>query len=651
VFTVYGYRDGYIYDFREAEVVGDWPLQDSHMGNWSIDMVFRDDNPTNSSVDAMPIIISGPDWCTTVTFGTVVTKNVNVHNLDPVIAMAAPAAINEGGTVTVGLTISDPGVLDTPKRLTVDWGDGTATTRDATNGDQLNWGVINLSHVYLDDAPTSTPQDNYTITATITDDDNGTATATSSLTVNNVAPTVAITSITPIDSVSPEQGGVDGRLDETEGFVVRGTVTDPGVLDTFPVAKLDVDLNFDGLFGWSLAGGNESFPLTLVPVTGTPGAWTFERTIANVQDDGLFGQSWPSNGTPNDPVTLKAIVTDDDTGIGAATSEVLAHNIAPKFVGRPTLLVSEDALGDPVSATLSGTFEDPGTADQHSLIVKWGGQEYVYVLPTGTRSFDVHFPSQWVLTWGRLGTVEIVLDDNDTGTDRVVLNRARIVAKSFINDIYATGGVGQFPNTNTVAPFINLALNAFAVATNLNFLEDPIADDKDGKYRLFTRVDVQVFCEDGQLVYANVAKVDTDAGAEPNNMSGTIALKDLQVVMLGGNDLGIFWQGEGTPDPSAETAFEVVAHRSSRVIWHMIGVGATCNADDSATFGMSQFRASDFPSHRVWINQVLTGNIVQGPFVSLWRSDPNRGPTYVTEDGTGPFAIQQTLTGPWDPNL
>ncbi len=66
-----------------------------------------------------------------------------------------------------------------------------------------------------------------------------------------------------------------------------------------------------------------------------------------------------------------------------------------------------------MTATLSGTFEDPGTADQHSLIVKWGGLVYEYVLPTGARNFNVQFPSDWVLTWGRLGTIEMS-GHNDT---------------------------------------------------------------------------------------------------------------------------------------------------------------------------------------------------------------------------------------------
>ncbi len=111
------------------------------------------------------------------------------------------------------------------------------------------------------------------------DDDDGSDVKTATVAVNNVAPTVTITSIEIIDSVSTEDGGVDGQLDETEGFIVRRTVTDPGVLDTLPIANLKVDFNFDG----TIDPSTEVLPLAL---QGGSGSWTFKQTIAQVLDDG-----------------------------------------------------------------------------------------------------------------------------------------------------------------------------------------------------------------------------------------------------------------------------------------------------------------------------------------------------------------------------
>lgn len=67
-----------------------------------------------------------------------------------------------------------------------------------------------------------------------------------------MSPTVSIDLVTAIDKViatdedgNPLQWLNPGQLDESEGFIVRGTVTDPGVADLL-TATLAIDLNFDG---------------------------------------------------------------------------------------------------------------------------------------------------------------------------------------------------------------------------------------------------------------------------------------------------------------------------------------------------------------------------------------------------------------------
>src|SRR5207248_101590 len=81
--------------------------------------------------------------------------------------------------------------------------------------------TFSLSHTYLDDNPTGTPADDFTITVTVTDDDTGSATGTRIVTVNNVAPVVTIT--------DPAPGSV-----VTVGTPVTFTAafTDAGTLDT-----------------------------------------------------------------------------------------------------------------------------------------------------------------------------------------------------------------------------------------------------------------------------------------------------------------------------------------------------------------------------------------------------------------------------------
>ena len=86
-------------------------------------------------------------------------------------------------------------------------------------------GVLTFSsatHTYADDNPTNTPSDSYSISVTVKDDDNGSGSSTTSLTVNNVAPT--ITSFTGTPSFSGPLVFVPSRF--TTIF------TDPGT-DTF----------------------------------------------------------------------------------------------------------------------------------------------------------------------------------------------------------------------------------------------------------------------------------------------------------------------------------------------------------------------------------------------------------------------------------
>ena len=77
---------------------------------------------------------------------------------------------------------------------------GNHLTLIALGNSNINAGGVTWNHVtrqftvthqYLDDNPSGTPSDNYTISVTATDDDGGVSpTVQRTLTVNNVAPTL-----------------------------------------------------------------------------------------------------------------------------------------------------------------------------------------------------------------------------------------------------------------------------------------------------------------------------------------------------------------------------------------------------------------------------------------------------------------------------
>lgn len=116
---------------------------------------------------------------TTVVVGGTTNAPPAIHQL-----ALSKTVINEGGSVTVSGSLSDLDLLDS-HTVMIDWGDGAATPASVNPSTR----TFTATRTYLDDAPTATLQDVYTITATVTDSAGASGTPVSaSLTVKNVAP-------------------------------------------------------------------------------------------------------------------------------------------------------------------------------------------------------------------------------------------------------------------------------------------------------------------------------------------------------------------------------------------------------------------------------------------------------------------------------
>lgn len=126
------------------------------------------------------------------------TFQLNVDNVAPTVTVDPMAAIDEGDTVTVTATFSDPGWLDT-HTPGIDWGvlvgqEGelvsgpTLTVTDSGGPGSPRKGTITGTYRYGDN-------DNglgYAVTVTATDKDAGAGSDAESVTVRNVAPTATI---------------------------------------------------------------------------------------------------------------------------------------------------------------------------------------------------------------------------------------------------------------------------------------------------------------------------------------------------------------------------------------------------------------------------------------------------------------------------
>lgn len=242
-----------------------------------VDHRYIEDDPSGPGPGIYPISVSLSDDDGGSTGGN---TTVTVSNAAPVIAGMGLSTnpIHENGKIIFSGSISDAGILDT-HTLFVDWGDGTFSNLvvDAISR------TFFTSHVYLDDDPTITPQDTYTITAVVIDNDGASNNDNMLVTVENTDPIA-----TNLSLGSPHITG-------TGIVTLTGHITDLGSLDTHTV---DID--------W----GDGTTSVALVDdITNTFSAT--HRYLDYIFVHGRRGGY---------PITIT--VADDDSGTGTSTIKV-----------------------------------------------------------------------------------------------------------------------------------------------------------------------------------------------------------------------------------------------------------------------------------------------------------------------------------------
>ena len=328
------------------------------------------------------------------------TVSVTVHNVSPTVTLSPVAAINENGIATVTGGYTDIGLLDA-HTLTVDWGDpnnagdstfavpairnaaGVATLlvgdtfNSSTDGAVLTITAINaatgqvsfsVQHQYLDDglAPgNGTINDTSTILVAVLDDDGQSGGAMSMVTVNNVAPGLALNPVPDIN-----ENGV---------ATLTGSYTDIGLLDghTLTVDWADPNNHADSTFtidairdaagvatlvvGDTFNSVTDSAVLTITAINSVTGQVSFSVQHQYL-DDGLA----PGNGTTSDVSLIDVSVFDDDTGSATTGTTVLVRNVAPTVALNPVTTITENG-----TANLSGSYTDIGLLDGHVITIDW----------------------------------------------------------------------------------------------------------------------------------------------------------------------------------------------------------------------------------------------------------------------------------------
>lgn len=329
--------------------------------------IYVDDNPTGKSTDnySLSVTVTDDDGGSTNA-----AKTISVNNSPPtgLTLNTSKATINEGGTFTLSGTFTDPGSTDL-HAIEIDW-DGNGTFEDQHLLPVGDRAFSFISPVYPDDATEF-------VKVRVVDDDTGISnTATIDVTVVNVSPA----SITVTGS----------SVWEGSPATIDITFADPGLLDTHVV---QLDWNNDGTFDQTLSLGK--------------GVTTFTATGPIFADD-------DPTSTPFDPVTIRIRVQDKDTGQDAVTTMIDLKNVAPHQI---TLTLNQATINANETAILSGTFDDPGLRDTHSVTIYWGDNTTNTIsLAKGVRVFGglTHqYPDDYV---GDKYTIGVTVTDDDTGT-------------------------------------------------------------------------------------------------------------------------------------------------------------------------------------------------------------------------------------------
>ncbi len=232
---------------------------------------------------------------------TTYSTTVEITNVAPLIVLDDPNPVDENSPVTISGMATDSGSDDLT--FTWDWGDGTSDTvtiyyNDGTNPDpeQSPGGTFPfsvedvVSHTYGDDGV-------FTVTLTVEDDDDGMTAETTTVTVNNVLP-----------SIEPDEPSF---VDENSPITLTAIFTDPG--------SDDLTITWDWGDGFSSTITTIHFNDGISPDP-YPSPEINPMSVTESQshtygDNGIF------------TVTITAL--DDDNGETISTVEVEVNNVAP----------------------------------------------------------------------------------------------------------------------------------------------------------------------------------------------------------------------------------------------------------------------------------------------------------------------------------
>ena len=273
----------------------------------------------------------------------VATMLVSVLNEAPTITynkFTVTSIVDEGGVATLKGLFSDTGATDS-HLVTIDWGDGNIVQSNAGNPDlppiPIGARTFTATHRYADDGVSNTPRDSYRIVVTVTDNSSQSDASPDGLfliEVVNVAPSNVIATLPAV-------------VTENAPFTLTGSFTDLGLKDGHPV---HID--------W---GDGTTSDQILPAVIGQ----TANRTFS-------LNHRYRNNPvTPQTNYSITIEVSDDDQPLKPTVlvKSIIVTNVEPVVSG---ITLSSDSIDEGGSISLASSFTDPGSLDEHQVLIDWG---------------------------------------------------------------------------------------------------------------------------------------------------------------------------------------------------------------------------------------------------------------------------------------
>ncbi|MEE4110815.1 MAG: PKD domain-containing protein [Halieaceae bacterium] len=381
------------------------------------------------------------------------TVDVDVRNVDPVIALSGSAAVDEGATYTLTLgAISDPGV-DTVTNIRVDWGDGSVD-------DFASVGPV--THVYRDVVGTEARL----ISVTLTDEDGETVAAEKTVLVTEVErrPVLEVsgaetaTEGTPYtlilgDLVESGSGGgvvpvLEYRVDWGDGSVETFTAAGPvehSFADGVFVNQISVDVTtaaqtYTRAAVLSVTVLNAAPELTSLQVRDAP--------LPDLNDDGFvnfFDVSIVTGSFGRDPASDPLVAAADLNGDGVVNDKdmsLLFEDFGAVVSAAPPV-TGVGSVAEGGTAYIEGSFMDLGAGDSHEALIDWGDGTTTVASISDTVDGEGSFFGRHRYASAGVYEVTVTLADFDGGAD--TLETVAFVTGAAIHDgvlhIVGTEGV------------------------------------------------------------------------------------------------------------------------------------------------------------------------------------------------------------------